>query len=166
MRGPKGDDGFIKFEELTPEMFKDKMDMFLVKHGSNPGEFNWSFYEALKRPEISYSMLSEIDDDSRPDLTLREMEEVSVIVKYDGYIQKQLQQVEKMNKLENRKLSYDIDYSTIGGLRLEAQQKLNEIKPSTLGQASRISGVSPADINVLLVYLEKISRERQIKERG
>ena len=145
---------------------KDKMDMFLVKHGSNPGEFNWSFYEALKRPEISYSMLSEIDDDSRPDLTLREMEEVSVIVKYDGYIQKQLQQVEKMNKLENRKLSYDIDYSTIGGLRLEAQQKLNEIKPSTLGQASRISGVSPADINVLLVYLEKISRERQIKERG
>ena len=145
---------------------KDEMDMFLVKHNSNPGDFNWSFYEALKRPEITYGMLEEIDDETRPSLTRREEEEVSVIVKYDGYIQRQLQQVEKMNKLESRKLSFDTDYSKIGGLRLEAQQKLNEIKPLTLGQASRISGVSPADINVLLIYLEKVNREKRSEERG
>lgn len=143
---------------------KEDMEMFLVKHGSNPGEFNWSFYEALKRPEIEYDMLEEIDDNTRPELTRVEKKEVSIIVKYDGYINKQMQQVEKLHKLEEKKLSDDIDYSSIRGLRIEARQKLDRIKPGTVGQASRISGVSPADINVLLVYLEKESRERTAKE--
>ena len=138
--------------------------MFLVKHSSNPGEFNWSFYETLKRPEITYDMLLEIDDETRPDLSRREKEEVSIIIKYDGYIKKQLQQVEKLHKLERKKLRDDIVYSNIKGLRIEAQQKLDEIRPSTVGQASRISGVSPADINVLLVYLEKEARERRLRK--
>lgn len=147
----------------TKRTDKDEMKMFLVKHGSNPGEFNWSFYEALKRPEIEYDMLEEIDDETRPNLSRVEKKEVSIIVKYDGYINKQLQQVEKLHKLEDRKLSDEIDYESIRGLRIEAQQKLNLIKPSTLGQASRISGVSPADINVLLIYLEKEAREKSLK---
>lgn len=150
----------------TKRTNKEAMDMFLVKHGSNPGEFNWSFYEALKRPEIDYYMLEEIDDESRPVLSRREQEEVSIMVKYDGYIKKQLQQVEKLHKLENKKLNDNINYSNIRGLRLEAQQKLNQIKPYTLGQASRISGVSPADINVLLVYLEKEARELNNKKES
>lgn len=143
---------------------KETLDMFLVKHSSNPGEFNWSFYETLKRPEITYDMLLEIDDETRPDLSRREKEEVSIIIKYDGYIKKQLQQVEKLHKLEKKKLRDDIVYSNIKGLRIEAQQKLDEIRPSTVGQASRISGVSPADINVLLVYLEKEARERRLRK--
>jgi tRNA uridine 5-carboxymethylaminomethyl modification enzyme len=83
---------------------------------------------------------------------------MEVEIKYGGYIQKQLAQIEKFKKLENRKLSSDIDYGSIKGLRIEAQQKLNDMKPLSLGQASRISGVSPADINVLLIYLEKERR--------
>lgn len=135
------------------------LNEFLEFHGSTPCEDNnICFYDLLKRPEISYEQLAEIDD-GRPVLTRNEKNEIDVRIKYDGYIRKQISQVRKMKKLEKRKLSEDIDYNAIRGLRLEARQKLSDIRPFTVGQASRISGVSPADINVLLVYLEKEKRQ-------
>ena len=121
---------------------------------------NQSFADILKRPAISYEDLAEIDDESRPSLSENEKTEVEVMLKYDGYIQKQINEVEKMRNLEEKKLSENLDYNSIGGLRLEARQKLSQIKPITVGQASRISGVSPADINVLLVWLEKEMRSK------
>ncbi len=119
---------------------------------------NQTFAEMLARPGVSYEALAEIDE-GRPDLGLNEKTEVEVILKYDGYIRKQVNEVEKLQSLENKRLSEGLDYNSISGLRLEARQKLSEIRPQTVGQASRISGVSPADINVLLVYLEKMRRE-------
>ena len=113
-----------------------------------------SLYDLMRRPEYNYSNL-EAHDPERPALTKTEKTEVEVEIKYEGYIQKQILEVEKLHNLEKKKLSDDIDYNSIGGLRLEARQKLTQIRPITVGQASRISGVSPADINVLLVYLEK-----------
>ena len=124
---------------------------------------NQSFADILKRPAIYYIDLEEIDDDTRPSLTENEKTEVEVILKYDGYIQKQINEVEKLRSLEDKKLSENLDYNSIGGLRLEARQKLSDIRPITVGQASRISGVSPADINVLLVYLEKEMRSKNQK---
>jgi len=121
---------------------------------------NQCFADILKRPAIFYNDLEDIDDDTRPSLTENEKTEVEVILKYDGYIQKQINEVEKLRSLEDKKLSENLDYKSIGGLRLEARQKLSDIRPITVGQASRISGVSPADINVLLVYLEKEMRSR------
>ena len=116
-----------------------------------------SLYDLLGRPENSYDSIAELDP-YRPDLTPVEKTEVEVEIKYAGYIRKQVHEVEKMRKLETKKLSDDIDYFKINGLRIEAQQKLSKIRPITVGQASRISGVSPADINVLLVWLEKENR--------
>lgn len=121
---------------------------------------NQTFDEILRRPSISYDDLAEIDDATRPDLSANEKIEVEVMLKYDGYIRKQINEVEKLRNLESKHLSENLDYHSIGGLRLEARQKLSEIKPLTVGQASRISGVSPADINVLLIYLEKEMRSR------
>ena len=121
---------------------------------------NQAFSDILKRPAISYGDLAEIDDDTRPLLGDNEKTEVEVMLKYEGYIRKQKGEVEKLRKLEDKKLSDGLDYGSIRGLRLEARQKLSEIRPLTVGQASRISGVSPADINVLLVYLEKEMRSR------
>ena len=109
--------------------------------------------ELLKRTEITYKDLEEIDED-RPELSIAEKEEVEIQIKYEGYIKMEEEQVEKFKKLENKKLPEEIDYSSIKGLRIEAMQKLNKIKPTSIGQASRISGVSPADINVLLIYLQ------------
>ena len=125
---------------------------------------NQSFAEILARPAISYQDLEKIDDETRPDLGLNERIEVEVILKYDGYIRKQINEVEKLQSLENKRLNEELDYNSIRGLRLEARQKLSEIKPRTVGQASRISGVSPADINVLLVFLEKMNRENLSKK--
>ena len=122
---------------------------------------NQCFADILKRPAIYYKDLEDIDDETRPSLTENEKTEVEVILKYDGYIQKQINEVEKLRNLEDKKLSENLDYNSIGGLRLEARQKLSDIRPITVGQASRISGVSPADINVLLVYLEKEMRSKQ-----
>ena len=131
---------------------------FLEKHGTTPLQNRISMAELLKRPQLSYRDLAEIDDETRPQLSYHEITQLEVQIKYEGYIQKQLQQIEKYKKLENKKLEKDFDYNTIEGLRLEAAQKLNQIQPESVGQASRISGVSPADINVLLVYLEKMRR--------
>ena len=131
---------------------------FLEKHGSTPVSGRVSFAELLKRPQITYESLEEIDDEDRPLLSYHEITQLEVQLKYEGYIQKQLRQVERYKKLENRRLDEELDYSAVEGLRIEAIQKLNQIRPASLGQASRISGVSPADINVLMIYLEKKRR--------
>ena len=110
--------------------------------------------ELLKRTEIKYDMLEKIDKE-RPELTKQEKEEVEIQIKYEGYIKLQEAQVEKFKKLETKLLPEDLDYETIKGISLEGRQKLNKFKPRSIGQASRISGVSPADISVLLVYLQQ-----------
>ena len=111
----------------------------------------------IKRPELDYDMLAELDP-NRPKLSWRVREQVNIQIKYEGYIDKQLQQVEHFKKLEGRLIPEDLDYNQLNGLRLEARQKLTKIRPANIGQASRISGVSPADISVLLVYLERYGR--------
>ena len=119
-----------------------------------------TLYELLKRPEITYENAALIDE-GRPDLKDRSvMEEAEILIKYDGYIKRQMQQAEQFKKLENKKLPKKLDYKSILGLRLEAREKLHEIMPLSIGQASRISGVSPADISVLLIYIEQLKRER------
>ena len=110
--------------------------------------------ELLKRPQLGYKDLEPVDTD-RPDLPAAIFEQVEIAIKYDGYIKKQIAAVEAMRKLEDKKLPADIDYRNIAGLRLEAREKLNAVRPLSIGQASRISGVSPADINVLMIYLMK-----------
>jgi tRNA uridine 5-carboxymethylaminomethyl modification enzyme len=136
----------------------EKVIDFLNKMNSTPIKSGVKLVDLLKRPELNYEVLSEIDED-RPSLSFPIKEQVEISIKYDGYIKRQLMQVEQFKKLENRKLSKDIDYDQIQGLRIEARQKLNRIKPESVGQASRISGVSPADISVLLVYLEQVRRK-------
>ena len=131
----------------------EKIQSFLKKNDSTPLQSGSTLAELLKRPELSYDKLSDIDDD-RPDLPADVMEQVNIELKYDGYIKRQMRQVEQFNKLENKKIPEDIDYHKVYSLRKEAEQKLSEIRPASVGQASRISGVSPADISVLLVYLE------------
>ena len=137
-----------------------ELNPFLVSHGTTEVEGRTSFMELLKRPQISYDDLKEIDDETRPDLSYHEKTQLEVEIKYEGYINKQIQQIERYKKLEDKKLSEDLDYEAIEGLRIEARQKLSQVKPLNIGQASRISGVSPADINVLMVYLEKKRREK------
>ncbi len=125
---------------------------FLESLGMPPVKTGISLAELIRRPTVTYEALSALDPD-RPALTRREREAVEVAVKYEGYIKRQVAEVERTAKLEARLLPPDIDYSAIRGLRIEATQKLSRIRPTTLGQASRISGVSPADISVLLVWL-------------
>ena len=135
----------------------ERTNAFLRSHGSSelPDSKGVSFAELIKRPELNYELLSEIDDD-RPKLSWRVREQVNIEIKYEGYISRQRQQVKQFKKLEGKKLPRDIDYTSLKGLRLEAQQKLNKIHPENIGQAGRISGVSPADISVLLIYLEQM----------
>ena len=135
-----------------------EVNSFLEAHGTSTVNGRVSFSELLKRPQITYEDLAEIDDETRPALSYHEVTQLEVQIKYEGYIQKQMQQIARFKKLENRPLPEELDYQEIEGLRIEAVQKLNQIKPASVGQASRISGVSPADINVLLVYLEKRRR--------
>ena len=131
----------------------------LEELGTAPIKSAQSLYELLRRPEVTYDNIAAIDSE-RPALSRHQKTSMEVEIKYGGYIQKQLAQIEKFKRLEGKKLSSDIDYSEIDGLRIEAQQKLNALKPVSVGQASRISGVSPADINVLLIHLEKKRRTR------
>ena len=149
----------LRLEEKT--FAPNEINEFLLCHNTSEVQSRVSMAELLKRPQIKYSDLAEIDDETRPHLSYHEVTQLEVQIKYEGYIKKQLAQIERFKKLEDRKLSQDIDYSTIDGLRIEAWQKLNQLKPESLGQASRISGVSPADINVLLVYMEKKRRMKQ-----
>ncbi|MBE7049911.1 MAG: tRNA uridine-5-carboxymethylaminomethyl(34) synthesis enzyme MnmG [Ruminococcaceae bacterium] len=131
----------------------EKNNAFLKEHNSTPISTGVKLGELVRRPELTYEMLGEIDSD-RPVLPPQVREQVFVQIKYDGYIKKQLEQVEKYKKLEAKKIPEDIDYEKIDGLRIEAKQKLSKIRPANVGQASRISGVSPADMNVLLIYLQ------------
>ena len=131
----------------------EKVQAFLEKHGSTPLKSGTTLGELIRRPELSYEELAEIDE-NRPELRADVQEQVNIEIKYEGYIQRQKRQVEQFKKLETKKIPKDIDYDDVYSLRLEAKQKLKEYEPTSIGQASRISGVSPADISVLLVYLE------------
>ena len=126
----------------------------LLKYDSTPLNSGTSLVELIRRPELDYECLAPIDG-KRPKLADSVKEQVNINIKYDGYIRRQLKQVEQFKKLESKKLSPELKYEEISGLRKEAQQKLNLYKPLSIGQASRISGVSPADISVLLIYLGK-----------
>ena len=132
----------------------DKVQEVLKNYGSTPLTSGTTVAELIRRPELSYEKVKEIDID-RPDLPADVIEQVDINIKYDGYIKRQMRQVEQFKKLEKKKIPEDIDYDSIKSLRIEAKQKLNQIRPSSIGQASRISGVSPADVSVLLVYLGK-----------
>ena len=132
----------------------EKVQTFLKSHKSTPLQSGSTLAELLKRPELSYDLLNEIDD-NRPELPRDVAEQVNIELKYEGYINRQMRQVDQFIKLETKKIPDNIDYHDVYSLRKEAEQKLSEIRPSSVGQASRISGVSPADISVLLVYLEK-----------
>lgn len=132
----------------------EEVQRFLEKHGSTPLHSGISLEELIRRPELNYEMLSSVDPD-RPELMRGVAEQVNIHIKYDGYIRRQQKQVEQFQKLENKKLPENLDYDEVPSLRIEARQKLKEIKPVSVGQASRISGVSPADISVLLVWLEQ-----------
>ena len=137
-----------------------RINEFLARHGSAElsDSHGVSFASLIKRPELNYDMLSEIDED-RPELSWRVREQVNIQIKYEGYIEKQMHEVERFKKTEGRLIPESIDYNNIEGLRLEARQKLSRIRPANVGQASRISGVSPADISVLLIYLEQIKND-------
>ena len=130
---------------------------FLESKGTAPLKKGSTLAELIKRPELDYSSIGEIDKE-RPALTDHEATQAEVMIKYRGYIKKQEMQIERFKRMESRRLPQDVEYAQIDGLRLEARQKLDRIKPLSLGQASRISGVSPADINVLLVWLERNRR--------
>ena len=143
----------IKRVEHTNIGSNEKVQAFLEKHGSTPLKSGTTLGELIRRPELSYEELAEIDE-NRPELRADVQEQVNIEIKYEGYIQRQKRQVEQFKKLETKKIPKDIDYDDVYSLRLEAKQKLKEYEPTSIGQASRISGVSPADISVLLVYLE------------
>ena len=153
---------FIKneLERLKNKVYKpSEINPLLKSIGQNTVASGISADSVLKRPGIHYDMLRETDDDI-PVGNRATDEAIEVECKYEGYIQKQLQLVERFEKNESKPLRQDMDYSSISGLRLEARQKLDEIKPSSVGQASRISGVSPSDINVLLIYMEQEKRRK------
>ena len=137
-----------------------KVNRLLEKAGTSVLTNGTKMSELLKRTELTYEALKEIDPE-RPELTRQEKEEIEIQIKYEGYIKLQEAQVEKFRKLETKLLPEDIDYETLKGISLEGRQKLNKFKPRSIGQASRISGVSPADVSVLLVYLQ----QRKGKER-
>ena len=126
----------------------------MEKYGSAQLKSGITLAELIKRPELDYDKLEELDEE-RPELAADVREQVNIEIKYEGYIKRQLQQVEQFGKLENKKLSENFDYSEVNSLRREAVQKLNKVQPATIGQASRISGVSPADISVLLVHFTR-----------
>jgi len=156
----KVDEEVIRLKEaiITP---KEETNNFLESIGSVPLKSPTSIYDLLKRPEIKYDDLEKLDN-NRPEIKELIKTQIEIEIKYEGYIKKQLKQIKQFKKMENKKLAETIDYNKIEGLRLEARQKLNKLKPDSIGQASRISGVSPADINVLLIYLEQ---QRRLKKQ-
>ena len=145
-----------RIKKITIKPTKE-VNEFLEKYQTSTISNGIKLSDLLKRSELTYENLGEIDP-NRPDLPLDVKQEVEIQIKYEGYIKLQEDQVEKFKKLEQKLLPSNINYEEIKGLRLEARQKLNKIKPNSVGQASRISGVSPADISVLLIYLEQIKR--------
>lgn len=155
-------DALLEKERLTAEEIErvsklnispsEELNEFLESKGTSPLATGCKMSDLIRRPQIYYNDLAEFDRE-RPDLPADVAEQVELQIKYEGYIQKQLQQIEQMRKMESKKLPKDLDYSMIYGLRLEAAEKLNKIKPLSIGQASRISGVSPADVSMLAVWL-------------
>lgn len=152
-----------KIEEETQRMehvhvgaVKEVQEL-LQQYGSTPLKNGISLGDLIRRPELSYDIVAPLDK-KRSELPYGVREQININIKYDGYIRRQLKQVEGFKKLENKKLPKDIDYDAISGLRIEAKQKLNAYRPISIGQASRIAGVSPADISVLLVYMESYRR--------
>lgn len=144
----------IKRLEKTVIGVSDRVQMFLEKYGSTLLKSGITLAELVKRPELNYDKLAELDE-GRPELPDDVREQVNIEIKYEGYIKRQMQQVAQFKKLEDKKLPEDFDYSEVNSLRREAVQKLNKVQPATIGQASRISGVSPADISVLLVHFTR-----------
>ena len=142
----------------------DEVNKFLVKQGTSALTTGTKMAELLKRPELTYQNLSQIDK-NRPELSKQEQEEVEIQIKYEGYIKLQEAQVEKFKKLEEKILPDDVDYEKIRGISLEGRQKLNKFKPHSIGQASRISGVSPADVSVLLIYLQQLKEEKNSERK-
>lgn len=139
-----------------------EVQKFLEEHESTPLKTGATIGELIRRPELNYEVLKDIDP-GRPELPESVREQVNINIKYEGYIKRQLKQVEQFKKLEKKKIPENIDYDEIGSLRIEAVQKLKLQRPESIGQASRISGVSPADISVLLVYLEQMKGKRNEK---
>ena len=137
---------------------KKIIQKFLEAHESTLLKSGTTIGELVRRPELDYEMLAEIDK-NRPQYSAGVREQVNINIKYQGYIRRQMKQVEQFKKMENKRIPKDINYDEVGSLRIEAVQKLKKFQPLSIGQASRISGVSPADISVLLVYLE--SRDRK-----
>ena len=144
----------IKRLEKTVIGVSDRVQMFLENYGSTLLKSGITLAELVKRPELDYDKLAELDE-GRPELPDDVREQVNIEIKYEGYIKRQMQQVAQFKKLEDKKLPEDFDYSEVNSLRREAVQKLNKVQPATIGQASRISGVSPADISVLLVHFTR-----------
>ena len=136
---------------------KENVQKLLEEYGSTPLNTGTRLTELIRRPELDYEKLAPIDED-RPELPEEVQEQVNINIKYDGYIKRQIKQVEHFKKLENKKIPDDFDYDAVDSLRIEARQKLKLYRPVSIGQASRISGVSPADITMLLVYMEQIKK--------
>ena len=132
----------------------EELNSILVSRETSPLETGCRLIDLIKRPQLDYESLADFDKD-RPDLPKDVFEQVEIEIKYEGYIRRQLAQAQEMRRLEEKKLDENTDYTTITGLRMEAQEKLNKVKPKSIGQASRISGVSPADISVLMIYLKR-----------
>ena len=149
----------VKHVNLAPG---EEINDLLESLGTDPLNNGIKLSQLIKRPGVTYDMLAPFDK-KRPELDKEVTEQVELQIKYDGYIKIQLEQVEAMRKLESKALPTDIDYASVGSLRLEAIEKLNKIKPLSVGQASRISGVNPADVGVLLVWLEQQGREKAKK---
>lgn len=150
----------LKENIVTP---KPEINEYLVNMNSVPLKSAMSLYELLRRPELNYEKLTDLDI-NRPELDKNIITQIETQIKYEGYIAKQLRQIEQFKKLENKKIPEELDYKDIKGLSLEARQKLSKILPDSLGQASRISGVSPADINVLMIYMEQQKRMKESDE--
>ena len=146
----------LKSERVTPKDVNDQLE----KLNASPIKVGISLYEFLKRPEVTYALIEMIGKGPEYKVSNEVKNQCEVMTKYEGYIDKQLKQIDQFKKLENKKLDENLNYSSIDGLKIEARQKLDEIKPISIGQASRISGVSPADISVLLIYLEQMKKSR------
>ena len=150
----------LKTERVTPK----EVNHLLTEMGASEIKVGLSLYEFLKRPEVTYELIEAIGKGAGDNVSDEVKEQCVIMTKYEGYIDKQLKQIDQFKKLENKRLPEVIDYLSIDGLRIEARQKLDAIRPISIGQASRISGVSPADISVLLIYLEQMRRTRGGKD--
>lgn len=153
----KEEDSRVKKVVISPS---EKLNEILVSRGTAPIKTGVRLSELIKRPQLDYKVLTEFDTE-RPDLPKEIFEQVEIEIKYEGYIKRQKSQIDEMRRLEKKKIDFIKDYKKIVGLRLEAQEKLNKVKPANIGQASRISGVSPADISVLLIYLSSMGKENR-----